>query len=74
MEFKTRVGMGALTGAGETGGQFAWQDRPRQRECTRAGSSGRMNARTSIATAGRAGSCWRALESAALERGGGIVF
>ena len=31
-----------------------------------------MSARASIAAAGRAGSCWRALESAALERGGGI--
>ena len=27
MEFKTRVGVGALTGAGETGCQFAWQER-----------------------------------------------
>ena len=32
MEFKTRVGVGALTGARETGGQFAWQERSRQRE------------------------------------------
>ena len=31
-----------------------------------------MSARASIAAAGRAGSCWRALESAELERGGGI--
>ena len=32
MEFKTRVGVGVLTGARETGGQFAWQERSRQRE------------------------------------------
>ena len=32
MEFKTRVGVGALTGAGEMGGQFAWQEQSWQRE------------------------------------------
>ena len=32
MEFKTRVGVGTLTGARETGGQFEWQERSRQRE------------------------------------------
>ena len=31
MEFKTRVGVGALTGARGAGGQFAWQERSRQR-------------------------------------------
>ena len=32
MEFKKRVGVGVLTGARETGGQLAWQERSWQRE------------------------------------------
>ena len=32
MEFEIRAGVGALTGARETGGKFAWQERSGQRE------------------------------------------
>ena len=75
MEFKTRVFVGAPTGAIETGDQFAWQERLRQRVVAiEAGVAAlRQNECSSeYSAAGRAGSCWRALESAELERGGGL--